>query len=514
MTPTRIPRPSLSELVFVLWAMVIPLVFTHRLLNGDGDMARHIRLGLIMLERGGVLREDVFSWTRAGEPFLAFEWGSEVFFGIVYSASGLAGVAVASGLVLAVSYALLCRFMLARGVEPVLAYLAVIGAVVMSSAHWVARPHLFTFLGVSLLLPLLEDARIGRAWLAVPLFAAWCNMHGGFVYGLILVGIYAGGSLLEAWRTEERSAWLRRSRANLAVAGLGLVATLVNPNGLELHRHVRDFFGLTLLLEVTEEFQPPDFTTATGIVMLGGIAAVLAAVAWSRRRPTWPRTGVIASNLLFALRARRNLALFGIAAFPITALHVDSRWRALPDFGGVRATFARDQARATPGIWTAAALTMLVALVAAGGRAGEPSLLNARFDPRIFPVDAVTEARRAGLTGKLFNDVTWGGYLLLTWPEQKVFMDGGTDHYGEALVSEAIGIAALEDGWEARLDGLGVDVVLLPPATRLVHALVNDRGWELWFCDRTAAVVRRPSAPGPSRPSPPEAGHPPFCPRS
>ena len=47
---------------------------------------------------------------------------------------------------------------------------------------------------------------------------------------------------------------------------------------LELHKHVRDFFGLTLLLEVTEEFQPPDFFSASGAVMLGGIVVVLAAL--------------------------------------------------------------------------------------------------------------------------------------------------------------------------------------------------------------------------------------------
>jgi hypothetical protein len=118
------------------------------------------------------------------------------------------------------------------------------------------------------------------------------------------------------------------------------------------------------------------------------------------------------------------------------------------------------------------------------------------LDPSVFPVAAVERARQEGLQGRLFHDVTWGGYLLLAWPEQRVFLDGGTDHYGEDLVAEAIAIAQLDPGWEARLDDLGVSLVLLPPQTLLVHRLVETGRWDTWFCDETAALVTRRSGPG------------------
>jgi hypothetical protein len=510
--PVRLPRPSLSELVFVLWALVIPLGFAGRLVNSDGDLARHIRLGQLMLERGGVLHQDVFSWTRAGEPFLAFEWGSELFFALVHGVGGLAGVAVAAGLILAVSYGLLCRFLLSRGVEPVLAYLAIMGAAVMSSAHWVARPHLFTMLGVALLFPLLEGTSVKRAGWAVPLFAVWCNMHGGFVYGLLLVGTYLAGDLLEAVAAQDRAEWLGRARAHVALLALGLAATVINPTGLELHRHVRDFFGLTLLLEVTEEFQPPDFGTASGAVMLAGIAVVLAAIAWSRRRPTWPRTLAIASNLLFALRARRNLALFGFVAYPVAALHLDPFWRRLPDRGGVRAAFSRDQARSRPGPWSAATLVVLIILAVTRGSPGGVAVVPDEFDPGVFPIAAVERARSAGLEGRVFHDVTWGGYMLLAWPEQRVFIDGGTDHYGEDLVGEALKIAELGPGWETALDSLGITVALLPPRALLVHTLTEGSGWDVWYCDATAAVVTLRASVGQPPQAAPQGGWPPGCP--
>ena len=36
-------------------------------------------------------------------------------------------------------------------------------------------------------------------------------------------------------------------------------------------------------------------------------------------------------------------------------------------------------------------------------------------------------ARAEKLQGRIFHDFIWGGYLLYAWPEQKVFIDGGTD---------------------------------------------------------------------------------------
>ena len=67
-------RPSLYDIIFVIWAIVVPVGFGSRLLNSDGDLARHLRLGQIMLGQHGLLRHDVFSFTKAGQPWFAWEW--------------------------------------------------------------------------------------------------------------------------------------------------------------------------------------------------------------------------------------------------------------------------------------------------------------------------------------------------------------------------------------------------------------------------------------------------------
>ena len=92
--------------------------------------------------------------------------------------------------------------------------------------------------------------------------------------------------------------------------------------------------------------------------------------------------------------------------------------------------------------------------------------------------------------GKMFNYFTWGGYLLYReWPEQKVFIDGQTDFYGEALTRQYERVITLAPGWEDVLNQYHVRWVLIPPGGPLASALRGspNRGIEASVCASTAA---------------------------
>jgi hypothetical protein len=206
------------------------------MINADGDMLRHIRHGEHMLANGGLIHADPFSYTRGGDPFVGFEYGSQLVLALVHRAGGLAGVAIFAGLLIATAYALLGRFLLSRGVDPLLTYLTGIAAAVLGSVHWSARPHLFTLVGVMLVLPYLESPprrdsrRLGGAFL---LFALWANLHGGFVFGFVLLGIYFVGNVLEMLLAQRRGSdpeeWKQRALACLAVGLAAMMGTFLRP---------------------------------------------------------------------------------------------------------------------------------------------------------------------------------------------------------------------------------------------------------------------------------------------
>ncbi|MGH7552810.1 MAG: hypothetical protein ACREMQ_07250, partial [Longimicrobiales bacterium] len=86
-------KASIVDLTFLIWAVAAPVAFSGRMLNSDGDLARHIAMGEHML-RFGRIERDVFSFTKAGETFVAYEWLSQVLYALFHRLGGVAGVAI------------------------------------------------------------------------------------------------------------------------------------------------------------------------------------------------------------------------------------------------------------------------------------------------------------------------------------------------------------------------------------------------------------------------------------
>src|SRR4029077_5261374 len=77
-----------------------------------------------------------------------------------------------------------------------------------SSVHFLARPHVFTFLLLAASLWLLsrDRRRPDRAvWLLVPVTAIWVNMHGGFLALIVCLGVMSAGYALEYFLGTEES---------------------------------------------------------------------------------------------------------------------------------------------------------------------------------------------------------------------------------------------------------------------------------------------------------------------
>jgi hypothetical protein len=167
----------------------------------------------------------------------------------------------------------------------------------------------------------------------------------------------------------------------------------------------------------------------------------------------------------------------------------------MPVLRRAKAVFEREHAGRYPGAGAAVVGVLLALLALAGGTVAGMAVVPDRFDDKVFPVRAVDAARAARLDGRMFNNFIWGGYLLHAWPEQRVFIDGGTDHYGEKLFSEYMQVYNLEPGWRSVLKRWDITLALIPPDSRLADELVRDGAWRPWYCDSTAVLLQSPLAP-------------------
>jgi hypothetical protein len=489
--PLRFAAPSIPTVIFVLLATLVPMLLQKPLLNSDGDLARHLRHGRYMLEHGGLIRADPFSFTRPGAPFVGFEYGSQLLYALAERVGGLPAVAVLAGLLIGLTYALLTRFLLKRGVDPLLACLTVALAIALGAGHWTARPHLFSFVAVVILLDMLEGRRRRPVLACAALFVIWANLHGGFVYGWVLIGLYLVGSLGELLWSDDKEPWRERVRYYRTMLVTAMTVTVLNPYGLELHRHLIGFFGKPFLMDNTAEFVSPDFHEPGAKVFLGILLFIFGSLTLRRRRPTLPRLMVMGIGAAFALISVRNIPLFGLTALPIFALHMDEVWRRLPDPGGVRGRFETTATRTSSLPWALPIAVLLCWVAAAGGRIGSLPLIWDRFDGTVFPVAAVAKARAEHLGGRLFSDFVWGGYVEYAWPEQKIFIDGGTDFFGEDVFREYASIKGLTPGWRDLLARRDISLMLLRRESTLAHEIARDGRWGLWYCDSLAVLLRR-----------------------
>ena len=205
---------------------------------------------------GSVPHHDIFSLSKAGAPWFAWEWLTDVQYALLHAKWGLGGVAVFSGLLICSSAYVLLRTMLLPGANAFVCLVLTLLYVGGSSLHHHARPHVWTLLLFAVSTGLLVRDRQRRdrvVWLLVPLTCLWTNLHGGFLAAIALVGFAAIGTGLEDFRD-----WRGYVRY-LALAGACAAASIVNPYGIQLHVHVAEYLRSDFIRNVVQEFQSPVF---------------------------------------------------------------------------------------------------------------------------------------------------------------------------------------------------------------------------------------------------------------
>lgn len=484
--------PSLGS-VLALAALLNALLFRREHLFAlDGDVGRHIRVGRTILEHGVIPRVDLFSHTRAGDPFVPYEWLAETLTALAEFGWGLAGVAVLSALLYSVAVVGLYRAADELGAPRLLALPVALLGLLLQSVHLLPRPHLFTtaFAAVFMVV-LLRFARTGRPWTlaALPvLMLVWANSHGGFLIGFVLLVAFVTGALL---RSPEFADGPNAVRPLVTVLLLCIVASLINPAGVELWRHTTGYLGIDFLVAETQEYQSVDFHQGYGklffVVLFAGPAL------WMTRRVRVSRLSA-GLYLLFAaaaLHSARNIPLFTVAALPWLAVWAEQALRG----GGPRATAALKRMRSLertdrqlrPGLPGLAAIGLL--WYALG-----PASDAYRFDASVFPVEAVAAFDHLEPSGPVFNQMAFGGYLLYTRPDIPVFIDGQTDFYGEKLSREYLTVLKARPGWERVIDEHEVTWTLTRREEPINQLLAMSSSWQLTYEDDVVAMYGRRSA--------------------
>jgi hypothetical protein len=501
--------PSLSDAAFLIPIVVFFSCTTGvKRLLGDSDTGWHIRTGEWILENRHVPTTDLFSFTKNGQTWFAWEWLSDLAMGWLHSHGGLAAVVFASFVILCTTSLVVYRTAAVASGRRLVSFLLTWLAMGAATVHWLARPHLVTPLMAGLFCCVLNRVERGnrRLIVALPtLTILWVNLHGGFFVGIVLVATYgvavAGEQLLHIGRHD---GWGRARLYGLTAASCAL-ASLLNPFGYRLHAHVMQYLGSPFYLQYISEFRPVDFEWQSAAYFETLLVLAVGAALWHLGKGRLVHVLLALSWAHLALLSARNIPIFAVVSLPGTALAVSEwmayaqdRWRATPMGAAAKALaeVEKDLGSIASNMGARAALAPALGMIVMGVLLAHPGRMNrlrAEFDPTQFPVQVASVVEHEpGSTTRLFCSWQWGGYLIYrAWPTIKVFNDGRTDFYGPAFVKEGLRAWQAAPDWSDILARYGVNVALLPVDSALASVLRERKDWKLVYQDQVAVLFQK-----------------------
>jgi hypothetical protein len=393
----------------------------------NGDLYLLLFTGRYVAEHGPV-SHDPFPTIEHGQSWLNQQWLSELGFYEAFRIVGVKGITVLYALLIAAPLGLVLAVIRRKGAVMMIAVAALYVPGLAAIIH--PRAAGFTLLAFCVLLAVILAARgpstksaarpAGSLWalVAIPLlFALWANLHGGFIAGLLLIGLVVAGLAIDRWRGLS-GAMAGRRIVVLAVAGVlaAVAATFATPLGVDIWTYILSFRNPALKLASTEWEPTTQSVPAMAYIV---IAAAFAAWIWLRAPAPRPVVPVIAvaGFLLFATGSMRNLIFIA----PVLALQI--AWSAPSRLA--------PPPRAVLGLAAAAAAGALLAYVVILGtpnadRVGNPAVQYAIQHP-------LKRGRIVAYAGP-------SSYILWRAPTTPVAIDGWLEHFSEGELRANFGI--------------------------------------------------------------------------
>lgn len=484
-------RLPIEFLVFLMYPLITLLNPAKQF--QDPGVGWHLVTGRLILETGKIPTADVFSFTATGTEWPSFYWLFQLLAAILHSIGGLPLFGAATILVFAVVPVLLYRRMLRMGVGSMLALLVALLAQIVLLSHALTRPHVITYVFFSLLVDRLDrfqngELTVRQLWWLPFLAGLWCNFHGGFVIGLVLVGLYmfASGSKYLFTKDEDQRRLTMTYAGLLAAMSL---ATLMNPAGPWLHLSIINYLGMESTSHFLE-WGSLKFDTSSSSMVLEALILSFIVLVIAGARLAWVEVVLLVYFLHVSLHAHRHGILFAIITFPILAREfLAAIQRSSPKQGAVLGRRIEP-----PSAWSRAAFYTVACSfflwLAASGRLNYPDDLN---DINLTSEAVAFIEEQPERFKRPYNTDSLGGPLIYRfWPALHVFMDDRTPVYGDPFIlDEVLKIQNAESGWQDILDDWEIESAIVATGTKIAKVLEVSPGWETGHKDEKIAIYFR-----------------------
>ncbi len=431
----------------------------------DNSFFTHLATGRLLVD-GEFPRSNPFLWTGTKFPMPSWWWSGVL--GLVDKVAGGAGIRVLAGLLAFVLGALLVR--LTRRVGPDAARpagdVAVDGdrtllAVVAPPAltlfalypYLNARPQIVGFVLLAVTVLVWRD-RLSPWWL-LPVFVTWVNVHGTWLYGVLVLGLLVVAEAVDTRRLGRRAFEL----AGAAVGGVAL-GGLLYPDRFALVLLPTRQFGDAVEREAIRSYQEWAPLRAGDPVGWAFAALVLTAVWGCVRTRRWAMAAVALLLAVMGVTSSRMVPVAVVGLVPFAAMGIDG-------IGSLKVPTGRAAS-------AVAAVGVAICLVA-----GVMAVTTDAYSLGTYPVAAVDYLEERGLVAdpdvRVVSEDFVGNYLELRFGSRaNAYVDDRPD---ARTLLDYKAMRMMEPDWQQALDRADADVVVFQTDRKFTTAVAQLPEW-------------------------------------
>jgi hypothetical protein len=375
------------------------------------------------------------------------------------------------------------------------------------------RPQIFSVLAFALLIWILARPEASRRLLLIPiLFAAWVNLHGGWIVGGGVLALWTALTLTSSWsqrrRESSRGGSIGASDSRgassdapvlLFVTGLmALAGTLANPYGWRMWQFLLTTVGFGRA-EITD--WQPLYRLGAGYVALWAVllaAAVFGAVhAWRSRTWELRRLVLVAVLAVGSFQVSRLEAFFAVAVVLLIGPNIAAALSA-------RRAASSAPSAAPGGVAAATAMIIAAALIIGGAAVSASNVTCVRMAADQSEPEIVEMVKQRGLRGRLVVWFDWGEYAIWHFaPDVQVSIDGRRETvYSDRVMQKHLNFYYVPPSRGAFLAETVPDHIWLPVDLPDVSSLVANGWTPLYRGPRSIWLSRDVSGPTSAQQSP------------
>jgi hypothetical protein len=479
-------------------------------LGGDikfNDLGYYLKFGEVMIEKGALVRQDLFTHTFYGLHYVNSGWLSQVSLALCEKMGGLEWLIMLRAALLLLTTAILYHLIGNLTKHYKITLLFIVFAAALGATNWGIRPQLLIIPIFAFFYSFLyrkKELKNSSILLFFLLMILWVNLHSSFSLGIMLVGIFLWGEALDEYfhdirhynhkmgRLKELTGNTRLKRL-LFLLIIVTLATVINPYGIEIWKDM--WANASLSQARSAEWQPTTMNDFLGYCFI--ISVVLAGIIlkYSKRKITFTDAFLLLAFLFAGFKAVRMILWWGLVSSLILAAHFCSI-----EFVQKRISEHKKEEASESECLPLNLLFFIVLLISVLSflpwvRPYHPMKSMRNFiNPRTEPVEIANYIKNERLQGNMYNDINWGSYLIWKlWPEYKVFADNRLHLAPEEIWKDYKDVHLGLGNWEKILDKYKISFVVLSKRDnkRTIEFIGEHPGWKKAYEDEAGVIFVR-----------------------